>query len=227
MEGLTRRYGRTWALRGVNLSAVSGEVLGIEGSNGSGKTTLLRIAATLVRPTSGRVLVCGLDAVREAHDARGRVAMLTHSTGLYADLTARENLRFAATMLGVGDELVPGVLERLGLAAHADERVGRFSSGMQRRVALGRLMLRIPTLLLLDEPYNSFDASGVKLVNEVVRETASRGGAALVVLHDRRPATGVVHRWVRLREGLLSSADGRRESPGAEGAEDIVEAGVP
>jgi heme exporter protein A len=204
MEALTRRYGRAWALRGISLRTDPGEVLGIEGSNGSGKTTLLRVAATLVRPTSGNVRVCGFDVLHDAAEARPHVAMLTHATGLYSDLTARENLRFAAAMMGVGEGDIPRILERLGLARHADLRVGRFSSGMQRRVALGRLMMKTPRLLLLDEPYNSFDPPGVELVNDVIRAVSAQGGATLIVLHDRGPAAGVVGRWIRLREGKIS-----------------------
>lgn len=206
LGNVTRRYGRRWALRGVTLQVEPGEVVGIEGQNGSGKTTLLRIAATLLRPTSGRALVLGHDVTREAAAIRHQVGLMATQTGLYSELSARENLLFAATMMGTSSDGVVAALSRVGLGSVADERVSSFSSGMQRRAALARLMLRAPRLLLLDEPYNSLDEAGVALVNELVLEVARGGGAALVVLHDKAPAAGMIDRWETLRSGRIEAA---------------------
>jgi heme ABC exporter ATP-binding subunit CcmA len=203
LEGVTRRFSRKWALRGVSLRVEEGEVVGVEGHNGSGKSTLLSVVATLIRPTAGEIRLRGIDARRDPASARGLVGMLSHSPGIYDGLTARENLHFASTMLGVGSGGIDSILDRVGLLREADERVGRFSSGMQRRVALGRLMLRVPQILLLDEPYNSFDPDGVALVNDLIRDVSRHGGATLVVLHDRLPAMRVLDRHVRLRQGRL------------------------
>ena len=127
------------------------------------------------------------------HDLRGdpdlvRAAsgLLPHANGLYDDLTAAENLAFAQGMRGLRTDRVAiaRVLDHVGLHRVADERVRTFSSGMQRRVSLARLLLRRPLLLLLDEPYNSLDDDGVVLVDALLAETRALGGAALVVLHD-------------------------------------------
>ncbi|MGQ0646300.1 MAG: heme ABC exporter ATP-binding protein CcmA [Gemmatimonadaceae bacterium] len=206
-ERLTRRFGRRWALRGVSVEVSAGEVLGIEGHNGSGKSTLLRILSTAVRPTSGQVTLFGRD-IREHPDwARSQVALMAYQPGLYDDLTARENLAFAADMLGRSRHGIDEVLDRVGLLREADERVRTYSSGMQRRLALGRLLLQSPRLLLLDEPYNSLDRDGVALVNEVVREVIHGGrGAALIVLHDRHSALGLLDRVVAMRLGRIDEA---------------------
>ncbi len=203
ITNVTRRFGRRWALRGVTLSIGPGEVVGVEGHNGSGKSTLLRILSTAIKPTGGEAQVFGADVVRQPTTVRGVVAFLTHYPGLYDDLTAEENLRFACRMLGVDFGRVPPVLERVGLAREAGETVRTFSAGMQRRLSLARLLLQRPRLLLLDEPYNNFDPAGIALVNEVVREVRGAGGAAMIVLHDRHSAGDLLDRVVRLKQGVV------------------------
>jgi len=213
LDSVTRRFGRRWALRGVSLTVASGEIVGLEGHNGSGKSTLLRIAATALRPTSGSVVIAGTPVQEDPDRARAQVGLLSFQPGLYDDLTARENLVFASRMLDLDSPDIDGVLERVGLLAEADERVRTFSSGMQRRLSLGRLLLQSPRILLLDEPYNSFDRQGVQLVNEIVLTVRDAGGCALIVLHDRHVAGGILDRAVRLRQGLTDPA------PSGEGLE--------
>jgi heme exporter protein A len=217
IEQVTRRFGRRWALRGVTLSVAPGEVVGIEGHNGSGKSTLLRILSTAIRPTSGQARVFGADVVRDATRARAVIAFLTHYPGLYDDLTAEENLQFACRMLGRDADRIPEVLQRVGLLREARETVRTFSAGMQRRLSLARLLLQRPRLLLLDEPYNNFDPSGIALVNEVVRDVRGEGGAALIVLHDRHSAGDVLDRVVRLKDGVVDADSPLRQGePGGE-----------
>ena len=203
LEGLARRFGTRWALRGVTLDVQPGEVVGIMGHNGSGKSTLLRVIATVLRPSAGEGWVFGNHIIRNAVDVRRDIGFLAHIPGLYEDLTAAENLRFAAQMFGVIESGIPYVLERVGLKNAQDERVRGFSAGMQRRLALARLILGSPRLLLLDEPYNNFDPQGIELVNEVIQEARRDGGSALVVLHDRRQGERVLDRVAELGNGVV------------------------
>ncbi len=209
-DGVTRRFGRRWALRGASLEVAPGEVVGLEGHNGSGKSTLLRVFATLLRATSGEALVHGRSVRQHPDWVRAQVALLTYHPGLYDDLTARENLRFAATMLGRDEAGLDAALDRVGLLAVGDERVRTFSSGMQRRLSLARLLLQRPRVLLLDEPYNSLDKQGVALVNDVVREVVRGvdGGAALIVLHERASAGTLLDRIEVMNQGRI---EGQRE----------------
>jgi ABC-type multidrug transport system ATPase subunit len=142
--------------------------------------------------------------MRQGQEVRSVTGFFAHSPGLYEDLTAAENLRFAARMLRVSEADVPLVLERVGLWGERNERVRGFSAGMQRRLALGRLMLSRPRLLLLDEPYNNFDPAGIALVDEVIRAVREAGGAALVVIHDRRQGAELLTRIVELRRGVVA-----------------------
>ncbi len=203
LEGVARRFGRRWVLRGIDLEVARGEVVALTGRNGSGKTTLLRVLCTLLRPTRGAGRVFGLDLVAEAGEVRERVGLLAHHAGLYDDLTAAENLVFAERMRGRRGEpaRVAGVLEQVALAAHAGERVRGFSAGMRRRLALARLLLEPPELLLLDEPYASFDVDGIELVNGFARQVAAAGGAAIVATHDLERGRGAIARRVHIEEG--------------------------
>jgi len=195
--------------------------VGIEGHNGSGKSTLLRILSTAIKPTGGSATVFGADVMKEPTRVRGLIAFLTHYPGLYDDLTAEENLRFACKMLGEDFSRIPALLERVGLLREAKETVRTFSAGMQRRLSLARLLLQRPRLLLLDEPYNNFDPAGIGLVNDVVRETRAAGGSAMIVLHDRHSAGDMLDRLVAFKQGLILSDVSLREvSPREKSARD-------
>jgi heme ABC exporter ATP-binding subunit CcmA len=201
---VARRFGSSWVLRGVTLRVDAGEVVALLGANGSGKSTLLRIIATLLRPHAGSARVWGHDVVRAPHDVRARVGYMAHSPGLYDDLTTRENLAFVATMLDREPREVDDALDRVGLRPVATQPVRGLSAGMKRRLALARLMLSRPRLLLLDEPYSNLDAEGISLINAMISEWAAQGVAALVVLHELAPASGVLDRTATIHDGRIT-----------------------
>lgn len=209
LDGIAHRFGRRWALRGVSLSVQAGEVLAISGHNGSGKSTLLRVAATAVRPTRGAGNVFGADLVRDAQTVRGMIALLSTDPGVYGDLTALENLRFAALMLGGTPQVsvLMAALERVGLGREGDERARNMSSGMQKRLSIARLLLREPRVLLLDEPYNSLDPEGAALVNTLIRETRARGGSVILVAHDLSRSESVADRCVAMHDGVMQDVE--------------------
>jgi heme exporter protein A len=221
LQGLARRFGARWALRGITLHVQPGEVVGIMGHNGSGKCTLLRVVSTALRPSAGEGWVFGHHLLREAVAVRRHIGFLAHAAGLYEDLTADENLIFAARMFGVDESGIAPVLDRVGLTGVRHERVRGYSAGMQRRLALARLMLGVPRLLLLDEPYNNFDTQGIELVNHVIRDARDRGGSALVVLHDRRQGEHVLDRVIELGRGVI--VDPQAASP----ARQLEPTGIP
>jgi heme ABC exporter ATP-binding subunit CcmA len=203
---VARRFGASWVLRGVTLQVGEGEVVGLLGANGTGKSTLLRIVATLLRPHAGTLRVAGHDVVQAPAEVRALVGYLAHVPGVYEDLTARENLLFAAAMLDRRPVEVDAALERVGLGAVAGDRVRGFSSGMQRRLAIARLLLVRPRVLLLDEPYTNLDAAGLDLMNSLINEWTGAGTAALVVLHEIAPAATVLDRTVTLVDGRVAAS---------------------
>ncbi len=202
-----RRFGNRWVLRGVTLHVAQGEAVGLLGANGSGKSTVLRILGTLLRPNAGSATVDELDVVRDAAEVRSRVGYLAHTAGLYDDLTARENLEFAVDMLGLPLSAARDSLERVGLGPMADVRVRGFSAGMQRRLALARLILRRPKILLLDEPYSNLDEAGIVLMNSVIGEVIARGGAALLALHELAPARSILDRTLTIIDGRIEGTN--------------------
>lgn len=210
VEGVAKRFGHRWALRGASFRARPGTAVALMGRNGSGKTTLLRIVATSLRPTRGGGSIFGHDLVGEADAIREHVGALYHEPGVYGDLTARENLDFARRMWGGRTEVsVDEALDRVGLASAADDRARGFSSGMTRRLSLARLVMRPPRLLVLDEPYASFDADGIELVNQMVRATAESGGVAVIATHDPERSAAVVDDVVTLQQGRIAVATER------------------
>ena len=154
----------------------------------------------------------GHHLVRDAVEVRRHIGFLAHHPGLYEDLTATENLIFAARMLGIAEGGINAALDRVGLAQARDERVRGFSAGMQRRLALARLILGSPRLLLLDEPYNNFDPQGIELVNEVIDDARRAGGSAFVVLHDQRQGERVLDRVIELSRGALVGSNVEAQS---------------
>jgi len=211
IRGLTKTYKNgVQALKGVDLDVEQGDFFALLGPNGAGKTTLLRVLATAIRPSYGAAAVDGLDVGRDAELVRERVAYLSHATGLYDDLTARENLEFAATMLSTPDPAsrVARALEDVGLSARAGARVGSFSAGMRRRLALGRILLGQASLVLLDEPTAALDADGFTLVEQLLEAWRAAGVSVLMASHS----TDRLERWVDahvvLDRGLVSEVSG-------------------
>jgi len=204
LDSVARRFARRWVLRGISLTVQPGEAVALMGRNGSGKTTLLRILSTALSATRGSGRVFGHDLLADGAGVREVVGVLGHAAGLYEDLTAYENLRFALRMAGLPAErdAIRNALLAVRLGNEENERVRNFSAGMRRRLALARLLMRPPRLLLLDEPYAAFDVDGVELVNDFVRDTLSAGGAALIATHDVARAVPVIGRIVHIVDGL-------------------------
>jgi heme exporter protein A len=137
---------------------------------------------------------------------RGRIGLLAHELHLYAELTARQNLAFAAELYGLDPKTaVPPALERAGLVDRADDQVAGFSRGMRQRLALERSLLHSPRLVLLDEPFTGLDDRSVLTVSARLRHLAERGAIVLVATHDLDLADGLVTRVALMRDGRLLS----------------------
>lgn len=204
--GLTKLYGMHAALRGVTLEVPAGQVLTVLGHNGSGKTTLVRLLATLARPTAGRGQIGGHDLIEGREQVRRLVAVVGHSTHLYDDLTPRENLAFAEVLAGcrVDRERIDAALAKVGLDGQAGTRVRALSSGLRRRVALARAMLREPRVLLLDEAFSGLDQDSTKRLEDYLQAFKASGGAAVVVTHSLGRALAIADRVAILAGGRIT-----------------------
>jgi heme exporter protein A len=210
-SGLVKLYGMHAALRGVTLEVPAGQILTILGHNGSGKTTLVRLLATLARPTAGRGRIAGHDLVAGRDEVRRLVAVVGHSTHLYDDLTPRENLAFTEALAGRRPDArrIDTALARVGLDGQANTRARALSSGLRRRVALARAMLREPRVLLLDEAFSGLDQDSTKRLEDYLHAFKTGGGAAIVVTHSLGRALAIADRVAILAAGRIAAETAR------------------
>ena len=214
VDDVSRQYGRRRALSHVTLEAGRGQVVGLFGPNGAGKSTLISVLSTTLRPTAGRVRY-GSHTIGTAGDGlRSSIGVLGHDLYLYADLTARENLRFFGQLYGLdrGHDLEGRVNEGLQLARltdRADDRVNSFSRGLRQRLALERALLHQPRLVLLDEPFTGLDDESALVLIDRLRMLRDDGRIVVMATHDFDTAEAVVNRSICIERGrAFTVADG-------------------
>jgi heme ABC exporter ATP-binding subunit CcmA len=204
---VTRTFGRRRALHRVSLTADAGTITALLGHNGAGKSTLLSIAATLLRPTSGRVEYGEHDSATGGAALRARIGLLGHDLYLYSELTAAENLRFFAKVYSLDgiERRVDAALERAGLADRRDDIVAGFSRGMRQRLALERSLIHEPRLLLLDEPFTGLDEAARDALRERLRATREAGAIVVLTTHDTAAIERLTDTTVSLVDGRLAA----------------------
>jgi len=202
-ENIDKRYGGLYALRRVSLEIAAGECMVLAGRNGSGKTTLLRIAARLVRPSSGTLTF--LDNRQGAIAELSQTGFVGHATMVYDELTAEENLLLFAQLLGIAEPAARAetLLAEVGLTDRRKSLVRTFSRGMRQRVAIARALLNEPSILLLDEPATGLDPQGVTWLAETLRGMRDAGRTILMSLHGESEISAMATRAVRLEAGSV------------------------
>lgn len=217
VEGVSKTFparagrARHDAVQDVSFHVRPGEILGLLGPNGAGKTTTLKMIAGLVRPTSGRILIEGLDVgTHRMRAVRGLGAVLEGNRNLHWKLTAGENLDYFGALKGVGaiaarrDELI----HLLGLGPHVRKRVGELSRGLQQRVAIAVALMGTPRTLLLDEPTLGLDVEAAVVFREVVRDIARGGCGIVLTTHQMEVAESLSDRIAIMAGGRLKALDG-------------------
>ena len=183
-EGLTKRFGATQALAGIDLTAESGQVLALLGPNGAGKTTAVRILSTLLRPDGGRASICGYDVVADAVQVRQLLALTGQYASVDEELTGSENLIMICRLLGLGRPASRSrtreMLARFDLAAAAGRAVKTYSGGMRRRLDLAASLLGDPEILFLDEPTTGLDPRGRSQMWDTIRAVLAGGATVLL-----------------------------------------------
>jgi heme exporter protein A len=209
---IRKSFGHFRALNGVSLTIHRGEFAALFGRNGAGKTTFLKIAATLIRPSGGTLKIENIDVRADAEQARRRIGFLSHSTFVYRDLTALENLRFFSRLYRVddSDSRLLRLLERVGLGRRAHDPVRAFSRGLHQRVGIARVLLHDPSVILLDEPYTGLDAYAVEMLNEVLDQAVRSGKTVLLTTHDlEQGLRGATRAFIIDRGRLVFSSDAK------------------
>ena len=206
-ENLTKRFERHTAVANLNLQVHQGEVLAFLGPNGAGKTTTVRMLTSILRPTSGRASVAGLDVVREARQVRAMVGHLTEFPGLYLRMKARDYLDFYGELYGMPRPhrraRIEELLTQFGIADAGNRRLSEFSKGMRQKVALIRSMLNSPRVLFLDEPTSAMDPHSAKQVRDAVAQLRGRGHTVFLCTHNLFEAESLADRIAMIRRGAL------------------------
>ena len=183
-EGLTKRFGTTQALAGVDIAAPAGRVLALLGPNGAGKTTAVRILATLLRPDAGQASIAGYDVVNQAVEVRQLIALTGQFASVDDELTGTENLIMIGRLLGLSRLTAKGrareMIERFDLADAAGRAVKTYSGGMRRRLDLAASLLGEPEVLFLDEPTTGLDPRARNQVWDTVKSVVAGGSTVLL-----------------------------------------------
>lgn len=207
VRGVTKVFGRTRALSGIDLELKRGEVTALLGANGAGKTTLLSILSTLSRPTAGEVRYGEIGHEEAARTMRADIGLVSHAALVYPQLSGLGNLRFFGRLYGLDDGAAraEALLDRVGLARSAWTRTaGTYSRGMLQRLALARALLPDPPLLLLDEPFTGLDQNASARLMDILRDARGEGRLVVLVSHDLDGAARLADRTAILARGKVA-----------------------
>jgi ABC-2 type transport system ATP-binding protein len=206
IDGLSKRYGRKWAVRDISLDIQPGEVLGLLGPNGSGKTTILRTLTGYLAPSAGRISVAGFDMAKQSLEARRRVGYVLEDVPLYQGMRVDEFLKFMAGLRGLSGGAVRTSIERvvaqLSLAGVTNLAIAKLSRGYRQRLMIAQALLGEPELLVLDEPTNGLDPRQIIEVRELIRSLSKRH-TIVITSHILSEIEKVASRVAILLDGRL------------------------
>ncbi|MDO5517553.1 MAG: ABC transporter ATP-binding protein [Clostridium sp.] len=181
VKNLRKTIGKREIIKGVDFDINSGEIYGFLGPNGAGKTTTIRMLVGLIKPTHGEIKICGHDLKKDTQKALENVGAVVENPELYKYLSGRENLMQIARIRKVPKEQVQEIIKIIGLEDRIDDKVRKYSLGMKQRLGLGAALLSQPKLLILDEPTNGLDPSGILDFREIVQKAARERDMAVFV----------------------------------------------
>ncbi len=225
-RGLVRHFGDVKAVDGVDLEVHAGEIFGFLGPNGAGKSTTVRMLTTLLKPTAGTATVAGFDVVKQADSVRRSIGVALQDAAIDPLMTGNELLELQSVLYGIpaasvrqrADEL----LERVGLTAAADRRVGTYSGGMRRRLDLALSLIHQPTVLFLDEPTTGLDPMSRITLWEEVRRLNSEGTTVLLTTQYLEEADQLADRVAIIDHGVIVQQGTPTELKAAVGAPTLL-----
>jgi ABC-2 type transport system ATP-binding protein len=206
-EDLTFRYGDLTAVDHISFSVGEGEILGFLGPNGAGKSTTIKMLTGQLQPNGGRVSILGLEGEKRRTEIQAQIGVCFEEKNLYPNMTAVENLAFFASLFGIKDADIDGLLQKVGLQDRAGDRVKNYSKGMQQRLMVARSLVNSPKVLFLDEPTDGLDPVSSQAIREIIKAVARRGAAVFLTTHDMHEADELSDRVVFLNEGKIYAVD--------------------
>ena len=211
VEGLTKKFNERSVLNGISFQVKEGEVFGYLGPNGAGKTTTMRIILGLLKPTAGKVLVWGQN-LGENEGLRTKVGVLLEYDGLYERISAYENLNYYAQLYGLSkskrEQKIKNLLEFVGLSDRKNDKVGKFSKGMKRKLALARAIIHEPSVLFLDEPSAGLDPEAQKMVRDLILRLSGEERITIFLnSHDLDEVQRICSKIAILQRGEIKAYD--------------------
>jgi ABC-2 type transport system ATP-binding protein len=229
-EGLVKRFGKTEALRGVDLDIARGRVLGVLGPNGAGKTTAVRILTTLLKPDAGRALIDGIDVVQEPRRARARIGLTGQYAAVDERLTGFENLEHVGRLFHLGvpesKRRARELLERFSLDYAGDRVVKGYSGGMRRRLDIAASLIARPAVLFLDEPTTGLDPRSRLDVWDLIEELVQSGTTTLLTTQYLDEADRLADEIAVIDRGLViarGTSDELKRQTGGDQIEVVLE----
>ena len=214
LENVHKSFGKNEVLKGINLHIEQGQVVVIIGPSGSGKSTVLRTMNYLEEPTSGKVIVDGMDLSdkKKLNDVRAEVGMVFQNFNLFPHMTVMENLTLAQTKvrktsMEEAKKIGQALLDRVGLADKANAYPDSLSGGQKQRVAIARALAMRPKVMLFDEPTSALDPEMVSEVLDVMKSLAEEGMTMVIVTHEMGFAKKVADRFLFVDGGLILEDD--------------------
>lgn len=209
INNLVKKFNGKTVLNGINIEVKKGEVFGYLGPNGAGKTTTMRILLGLLKPTSGKALVFEKE-LGDNDDLRGRVGVLLDNDGLYGRLSAYENLDYYSKLYYVSNrkEKIENLLNFIRLSDRKNDKVGKFSTGMKRRLALAKAIIHDPEVLFMDEPTSGLDPEAQKMVRDLIVQLSKRKGIAIFLnSHNLDEVQKICSKIAILQKGNIRAYD--------------------
>ena len=204
---LTKDYGTTVAVNKLTLSISAGEIYGFIGPNGAGKTTTIRMMGGILAPTSGDIIIGGLDMARDPVAAKKMIGFVPDRPFLYEKLTGMEFLQFSADLYGVKPDAFPQKAEQLlrqfALWDWSHELIEAYSHGMKQRLIIAAALLHDPQILIIDEPMVGLDPAAVRMVKDIFQELARRQITIFLSTHTLSVAEELCHRIGVIHKGML------------------------
>ena len=210
LTNLSKRYGRFTAVDGINLTIPRGELHGLLGPNGAGKTTTMRMIAGILQPTAGSIRISGIDLRDDPMAAKSRLGFIPDRPFVYDKLTGAEFLRFVAGLYGQDGPAIERrseeLLELFELLPWKDELTESYSHGMRQKLIISSALLHKPEVIVVDEPMVGLDPKSARLLKDLLREFANRGGTVLMSTHTLEIAEAMCDRIAIVHSGRVVAA---------------------
>lgn len=208
VNGVKKKLGKRQIIKGISFQVEKGEILGFLGPNGAGKTTTIRMLVGLIAPNEGTIKICGHDIHKDREKALSNLGAVVENPELYGYLSGRENLMQIARVKKIPKSEVEEIIKLIGLEGRVDEKFKRYSLGMKQRLGLGAAMLANPKLLILDEPTNGLDPTGILDFREIVKKAArEKGMSVFVSSHILSEVQHLCDRVIFINDGEIKASE--------------------